>query len=149
LHEGQADGRLVRVPVTLGRRPDEPVDQESRQWYGRLLAALGGGLRRGDWSLATVEGWPDNRACERMAAWRWTAPDRSHLVVVNFGDAPADGRVVLPDVPTGSVTFDDPLRGERYERDGAAVASEGLYVALGPRESHLLRWSNERGQPRP
>ena len=48
LHEGQAEGRRVRVPVQLGRRPVEPVDADLRAWYDRLLGAMGGGVRRGD-----------------------------------------------------------------------------------------------------
>ena len=42
LHEGQADGRRVRVPVTLGRRPDEPLDAELR----RVVRPAAGGPRR-------------------------------------------------------------------------------------------------------
>ena len=86
LHEGQADGRRVRVPVTLGRRPDEPLDAELRAWYDRLLAALAGGMRRGTWATVAVDGWPDNRSCEQLAAWTWTSPDGGHLVVVNLSE---------------------------------------------------------------
>ena len=72
LHEGEADGRRVRVPVTLGRRPVEPCDAELRRFVDRLLGALAGGLRDGGWTLMSVEGWPDNRSAERLAAWAWT-----------------------------------------------------------------------------
>ena len=34
----------------------------------------------------------------------------------------------------------DLLSGERYDRDGATIATEGLYVALGPSGVHLLRY---------
>ena len=37
LHEGQFEGRKVRLPVFLGRRPAEPVDQDLVAFYGRLL----------------------------------------------------------------------------------------------------------------
>ena len=76
LHEGQDDGRRVRVPVTLGRRPDEEPDADLR---GVVRAAAGGARRRdaarrrGRWS--TVEGWPDNRSCEHLVAWTWTGRD--------------------------------------------------------------------------
>ncbi|MGC2109612.1 MAG: alpha-amylase family glycosyl hydrolase, partial [Candidatus Korobacteraceae bacterium] len=39
-HEGQFEGRKVRLPVFLGRRPDEPVDRELQQFYRQLLAAI-------------------------------------------------------------------------------------------------------------
>jgi hypothetical protein len=123
LHEGQADGRHVRVPVTLGRRPDEPLDAELRAWYGRLLDAHGTGgtaMRRG--------------------AWLWTSPERRDLVAVNLSDERADGLVRLPDTAPGPITMTDALSGERYDRDGATIASHGLYIALPPRGAHLLRF---------
>ena len=33
VHEGQLEGRKVHLPVFLGRRPDEPVDDELRAFY--------------------------------------------------------------------------------------------------------------------
>ncbi len=140
LHEGQADGRRVRVPVTLGRRPDEPLDAELRAWYDRLLAALAGGMRRGTWATVAVDGWPDNRSCEQLVAWTWTSPDGGHLVVVNLSDARADGLVRLPEIAPGSVAMTDVLTGEQFDRDGPTMATDGLYVALDPWGSHLLSW---------
>ena len=40
LHEGQLEGRKVRLPVFLARRPDEPVDTDLKNFYHRLLAIL-------------------------------------------------------------------------------------------------------------
>src|SRR5206468_9418355 len=41
VHEGQLDGRKVRVPVFLARRPDEEPDADLRAFYERLFVALG------------------------------------------------------------------------------------------------------------
>ena len=38
-HEGQFEGWRVRLPVFLGRRPDEPVDEELRAFHLLLIAA--------------------------------------------------------------------------------------------------------------
>jgi hypothetical protein len=59
LHEGQFEGRRVRVPVTLRRRPDERPDVALAVWYRRLLdrtAALR--LRRGAWAGASRTAGP-------------------------------------------------------------------------------------------
>ena len=37
LHEGQFEGRKVRLPVFLARRPDEPVDEALQIYYRKLL----------------------------------------------------------------------------------------------------------------
>jgi glycosidase len=141
LHEGEADGRRVRVPVTLGRRPDEPVDTEVRAAVDRLVAAIGGGVRRGDWQLLTVDGWPDNQSARRLLAWSWVGGARRHVVVVNLSDERADGRVRLDWADLGGrrCVFDDLLAGVSYEREGDAVVGDGLYVALDPDAAHLFR----------
>ena len=40
LHEGQFEGRKVRLPVFLGRRPEEPPDKDLQAFYATLLAAI-------------------------------------------------------------------------------------------------------------
>jgi Alpha amylase, catalytic domain len=145
LHQGQPEGRRVRIPVQLGRRPPEPVDAELDAWYARLLAAIGAGMRRGEWRLVSIDGWPDNRSCDRLAGWTWTTADHMDLIVVNLSDDWADGRVALG-VPAGPLGFTDLLSGETYDRDGADIAANGLYVRLEGRGVHLLRRSIGSGQ---
>ena len=38
-HEGQFEARRIRVPVFLGRRPEEPLDEAWQAFYKKLLAA--------------------------------------------------------------------------------------------------------------
>src|SRR3954454_11415340 len=74
-HDGQLEGHRTRIPVFLGRGPDEPADGELRAFYVRLLRAVADGdLRRGEWQLCACEGWPDNDSHRRLVAWCWTAP---------------------------------------------------------------------------
>ena len=42
LQQGQFEGRHVRLPVQLGRSPDEPVDTALEEFYRRLLREAGG-----------------------------------------------------------------------------------------------------------
>ncbi|MGB5755485.1 MAG: alpha-amylase family glycosyl hydrolase, partial [Acidimicrobiales bacterium] len=141
LHEGQADGRRIRVPVTLARRPDETVDVDFHAFVDRLLDALAGGLRVGEWSLVTIEGWPGNRSADQMVGWTWTSPASRHLIVVNLSEHRADGRVRLawPDLDGRDVVLVDLLSGREYERHGTELARHGLYVALDGHGTHLLQ----------
>ena len=41
LHEGQLEGRRVRLPVFLSRRPDESPDRDLQAFYQRLLTGNG------------------------------------------------------------------------------------------------------------
>ena len=39
-HEGQFEGRKVRPPVFLGRRPHEPLDRKLQSFYATLLGTI-------------------------------------------------------------------------------------------------------------
>ena len=48
-HEGQFEGRRVRPPVFLSRRPDELLDHEMAVWYQTLIGAVAAsGMRQGE-----------------------------------------------------------------------------------------------------
>jgi hypothetical protein len=137
-HEGQFDGRRVRVPVQLGRRPAEPVDGELAAFSAALLAL---DVRRGDWRLVQCSGWPDDASAEQLLAWTWCSEGERSIVVVNLADAPAHARVHLPwtDLAGRTWSWHDELSGALYERGGDELAGEGLYVALAPWAFHVLR----------
>ena len=141
-HEGQLEGRKVRLPVFLGRRPDEPVDNDLRDFYGRLLAAINDPVfRDGQWNLCERTGWPDNPSYQNVVAWSWSKGDDRYLIVVNLSDGTAQARVKLSWENLGGTTWHltDPLSGADYERSGDDVLSSGLYVDLGPWGYHFFR----------
>lgn len=142
LHEGQFEGATVRLPVFLGRRPIEDVDLQLIVFYERLLEATRGPLfRDGDWRLCDRSGWPDNQSCRQILSWCWTRGTERALVVINYGGAPAQARVEVPwnDIPQRAWRLIDGLTGETYERDGADMQAAGLFVDLGPWQSHVFR----------
>jgi Alpha amylase, catalytic domain len=138
-HEGQFEGWRVRLPVFLRRRPDEPVDEELREFHLRLIAAASA-IRHGDWALCEATGWPDDRSYDQLLAWSWTDAQRRSLVVINDSDAPATARIQLPwdDLAGRAWRLDDVLAGVTYERDGTELAAEGLFVQLAPWQFHIF-----------
>ena len=141
-YEGQFEGRRVRPPVFLARRPGEPADTELAAWYERLLATVAGhGVRAGTWRLLEADGWPDNQSCRNLLAWSWSgADDARHVVVVNLSGQPAQGRIPLgwPDLPGRDWRLEDLLSGAVFVRDGGELAGPGLFVDLEPWQYHVL-----------
>jgi hypothetical protein len=153
-HEGQREGRRVRLPVFLARRPDEPVDGELVAFYDALLGTVDRErLRTGDWSLLDATGWPDNDTARHLLSWAWVGGAGAdaaglveddvphHVVVINLSDARAQARIRLPwagfDGATWSLT--NVLGREVFERVGEELAGAGLFVDLGPWEAYVLR----------
>ncbi len=142
-HEGQFEGRRIRPPVFLARRPDEPPDTELADWYRRLLDIVPAhGVRRGTWRLLEATGWPDNQSYRNLMAWSWEASPGvgRHGVVVNFSGAPAQGRIPLPwpGLAGRSWNLIDLLGEEAFERSGDEMTGPGLFVALRPWQCYLL-----------
>jgi len=140
-HEGQFEGRKVRLPVFLARRPAEAADPDLLAFYTRLLKAIHHPLfREGRWSLCSRTGWPDNPTYQNLVAWCWSSGERRSLIVVNLSDAIAQGRVRIPWNDLGGQTcrLNDRLSRVTYERDGDELQSEGLYVELTGWNSHFF-----------
>ncbi|HMR47814.1 MAG TPA: hypothetical protein PKE40_01505 [Arachnia sp.] len=146
-HDGQFEGRRIHVPVFLGRGPDEPVDAETAEFYRRLLAALSE-MRDPDaqWGLADAEGLPGDDTFRQVLAWQWRQPAGGHLVVVNLGDGDARARIRFdgrwPDDRRAGVrwVFRNLLDNGFSRHDGAALARDGLEVALTPWQPLVLAY---------
>ena len=143
-HEGQFEGWRVRLPVFLGRRPDEPVDDDLRQFHLALVAAAGGSIRHG--RLGAVRGDAAGRATPAAPS---SSPGRGPTTsqrVTRRGQRrrrACRGPVHLPwgDLAGRSWRLEDQLSGDVFERDGDELANDGLYVQLPPWGTHLLTWT--------
>lgn len=141
-HEGQFEGRKVRLPVFLGRRPAEAINEELHAFYAKLLKAVDHPIfRAGNWELCERSGWPDNASFLNLVAWSWTDGDERYLIVVNLSDTPSQGQVKIPwqEVAGKTWRLADLLSDVVYDRDGGAISSSGLYVGLEPWGSNLFQ----------
>lgn len=141
LHDGQLDGRTVKVPVFLGRRRKEPVNDEIGTFYRRLLDLLKSpAMRHGTWNTCRVEGWPENNVYTNLLAWEWTEDGERVMIIINLSDAPAQGRVrSAHGFSTGrAYQLFDVISGELYYRDGEEMNEPGLYAGLQPWGVHAF-----------
>jgi hypothetical protein len=97
-HEGQLEGKTIRVPMHLGRRPREPVDEDLRRFYQRLLAILRRPeVRSGTWRLCECRAtYSGSTAHEQLIVFLWEAGDQRLLTAVNYGPSSASCFVDLP-----------------------------------------------------
>jgi hypothetical protein len=134
-HEGQFEGRKVRPPVFLGRRPQEPLDGGLQSFYSKLLKAIDSPVfRDGQWILCERTGWPDNPSFQNLVAWSWAKDDDRYVIIVNLSDSTSQARVRIPwnDVQGESWRLNDAISGVTYDRNGDEMLAPGLYVELGP-----------------
>jgi hypothetical protein len=142
LHEGQFEGRRVRLPVFLGRRPFEPVDSDLQAFYRQLLAAMNTEtLRNGEWRLCERSGWPDNQTFLNLVGWCWRSAREKYLVVVNLSSARSQCQVKVPwdELRGASCRLSDLFTGAAYERKGDEMLNSGLYIDLEAWGFHFLK----------
>ena len=152
LYEGQLEGRRVRPPVFLARRPVEPLDSDLQAFYYKLLATVKESrLHEGEWHLCERTGWPDNSSYLNLLAWCWSQGEERYLVVVNLSEYQSQAQIHLPwnnlagrtwqliDLLDGDVLIDDV-----FVRDGEQMRSTGLFVDLPAWKFHFLRFQSRQ-----
>jgi len=142
-HDGQLEGRRLKLPVQLGRQPDEAPDPAVQAFYARLLHAVRDArFCEGDWSLCEISGWPDNQSCRNLVSWIWKREDKRHLTVVNLADTASQGRIRVPGLTIARRTWRlvDLLSGNVFDREGDEMTDPGLFVDLPPWGYHFFEF---------
>jgi hypothetical protein len=134
-HEGQLEGRRVKVSMHLGRRPEEEIDPILQEFYRKMLDCLKRPeVRDGRWQLLEVRpAWEGNPTWDRFLVFAWEGePDQRLLVSVNYGPTQGQCHVAWPFVDAGGkkVTLKDLMNGVRYEWEGDDLLARGLFLDL-------------------
>lgn len=97
-HDGQREGRKVRVPVHFGRRVDEDVDNDLAAFYDKLFSFIDtAGLPERNWRPLAIKAGLLKHQSEQVLAWEWVSEDSRLVVMVNY--SPRIARVKLPFAP--------------------------------------------------
>ena len=134
-HQGQRQGKRVRIPTHLGRGPVEALDASIATFYDDLLACLKDpAFRNGDWQLLDARpAWEGNGSNEAFVAFAWTGPgDMRRLVAVNYAPHQSQCYLTFPwgDLAGRAWQLRDLLGAAVYDRDGVDLSTRGLYLDL-------------------
>ncbi len=145
-HQGQLEGKRLRLPVQLGRAANEAPDPAVHAFYEKILRiANEEAFHKGEWRLLELRSAGD-ATFESLVAYQWRFENAWKVIVVNLSNATAQGLLSLGDQIDASkqyVLFDQ-LNDTTYERSGSDLAQNGLYVRLEEYGSHILAVSARR-----
>jgi hypothetical protein len=135
IHQGQREGRRVRIPMHLARGPDEAADPSIACFYDRLLGCVqDAAFRDGQWQLADVHpAWDGNGSHDAFIVFAWSGPHAERrLVAVNYADHQSQCYVSLPwpDLAGRTWRLRDRLGDAAYDREGADLSARGLYLDM-------------------
>jgi len=134
-HQGQREGRRIRIPTHLGRGPLEIPNDAIAAFYADLLGCLrDAAFRDGRWQLLECrQAWENNPTWDAFVAFSWTGPERQRrLVAVNYADHRSQCYVPLPwdDLSGRLWHLADRLSPAVYDRHGDDLLAQGLYLDL-------------------
>jgi glycosidase len=132
-HQGQFQGRKKRISPHLVRAPQEPLNDELKEFYCKLLDILHRPLfRNGNWHLAECASvWEGNWSNDNYIAFTWQGKGEEKAVVaVNYSPFPSQCYIKLPfqDIRAGSWVLYDLITGDSFEREGTDLQTKGMYL---------------------
>jgi hypothetical protein len=139
--DGQCLGKKIKLPVQLGREPEEKVDEKITDFYYNLLQITKENIfRNGNWRMLEVSPVSDNdSSCENLLAWEWRLNGELMLVVVNYSNSTARGRLKFEiSSTTDEVFLFDLLNQSSYRRSTGEITEKGLFVELKSFNSHIF-----------
>lgn len=140
-HDGQFEGRKIKLPVQLGRSPQEKSDKRIFGYYDKLLKITKqDAFKLGTWQmLDCLPVSTMDLSNENLFAWEWTYKDIKKIVVINYSNSTAKCRIIL-DIPaeSDSIKLFDELHDNTYIRQVAEIRGIGLYVELKAYNSHIF-----------
>jgi small GTP-binding protein len=152
VHEGQMEGRRKKLPVQIGRLPEETPVPELAAFYKSVLTVLNPLIfHEGNWHLLDIhESWEGNFTYGNFLAYLWIFDHENQpeyrIVVINLASYQSQCYVAInfPEIKGYFWRFEDLLNEISYVRDGDKLFEHGLFVNVPGNAFHLFNVRRDR-----
>ena len=141
IHDGQFEGKQIRLPVQLGREPKEEINNDTRNFYNKLLAIIrNDSFKIGNWKLLdTLRAWEGNYSNNNFLVWLWEYNSDQRIVIVNYSDQTSQCRIKFDvSLEKNEIKLVDLLDEMTYIRNISEIQTDGLYVELKAFQAHIF-----------
>lgn len=141
INDSQCDGKLIKLPVQLGRDPKEGSNRELRLFYDKIFQITNKEIfRTGRWEpIEPDPAWDGSNSNENFLAWFWSKDSERMLVVINYSNQSSQCSIRFD---TKHFENEFPLRDLIndivYVRSANEIKNIGLFIDLGPYKSHIF-----------
>ena len=139
-HQGELEGRRIRLPIDLRRAAPEEPDPAAQDFFNKILRFTNEDVFHcGSWNTLPVTPAGDSTS-GNLIAYEWRSKASWKMIVTNLAGDASQGRIPLSDrvSPSQQYTFDDELNGVQYQRDGRELRDSGLFVRRDAFGAHLF-----------
>ncbi|MFX1420273.1 MAG: alpha-amylase family glycosyl hydrolase [Promethearchaeota archaeon] len=142
VYEGQIKGYQVKLPVQLGRKPLEAVNEDIFDFYNRLLKSIPGReFEKGSWALCETESISSSDSSfSNIISYMWWSNDKYRLIVVNYSESSSKAHIRIKPFhfDTHKWIFTDLLQQKSYTYNGEDLFKYGLYIELNAWHGHIF-----------
>ncbi len=145
--DGQCEGKKVKLPVQLGREPEEKQDEKIKEFYRNLFRITKADIfRNGTWKLLETSPVADSDlSYENLLAWEWRLENELRIIVVNYNHSTSRCRLKFNiQSKSDDIVLTDLLNNVTYKRSVKEISEKGLFVELKTFNSHIFSF-NETG----
>lgn len=141
-HDGQFEGKTIKLPVQLGREPFEEVNAGIFEFYEQLLSITGKDVcKYGKWELLDViPAGSNDQTHQNLLSWIWYNDDEYMLIVINYNGEDAYCRLRI-DLETNKEELEltDLMEDKSYKQTRHEIVSNGLFIKLEGYQSHIFQ----------
>ena len=142
--DGQCDGKKIKLPVQLGREPEEKQDEKIKEFYRNLFKITKSNIfKNGSWKL--LETYPvadSDLSYENLLAWEWRLDEDLRIVVVNYNHSASRCRLKFNiQSISDDIVLTDLLNNVSYKRSVKEISDKGLFIELKSFNSHIFSLS--------
>lgn len=145
LHAGQFDGRKIKLPVQIGRQPEETAQLALTDHYRTLLSETTHPIYEyGQWRMfEVIPSYADNYTNEGLISYGWTRENDFRLIVINLTPVWSNTIIKIygwPEISEHYWRIYDVITGVCLYRDGKDLAENGLKLDVEVYQSHIFRF---------
>ena len=139
--DGQCDGKRIKLPLQLGREPEEKQDEKIKEFYKSLFRITREEIfKNGNWKLLEpIQVNQSDSTYENMLAWEYRLESELRIIVVNYSTSTSRCRLKF-ELPflSNEIVLNDLLNNITYKRSIKEINEKGLFVELKSFNSHIF-----------
>ena len=140
-YDGQLEGWKIKLPVQLGRDPEERTSQRVKNYYHKILGITKDKIfREGNWTMIEpIPAGEGNLSFQNFFTWIWDYKNDLRIVVINYSAVTSQCRLsILLNSDEEDITLMDLLTGDEYLRSVKEMETPGLFIELKGFNSHIF-----------
>jgi glycosidase len=143
-YDGQLAGRKIKLPMQLGRWPEESFNQDLFDFYKKILNMTNSkAFDKGSFEVISIQNISETSTTgDNILAFTRKYKSQEYLILVNFSSYQAEGFVPLFyefEDSQQSKVFEDLLTDKMYEYSQKFLNTHNLYIKLNPWQAHIFR----------